>query len=87
MSSLTPGSLTLNFRDWDDDNFCSLCCVCSILVYESEPWTLRKDVKKALNDVNVNIFSMGITEKTSHEEVTTDMHTFNLLRWIRTRRM
>ena len=59
--------------------------VCSILTYGSETWTLTKGVCAALNAVNSSMVSV-ITDRSIREEVS-DGKTFDLLRWIRARKL
>ena len=60
--------------------------VCSILTYGSEVWTLSVDVRKAINGANAAILSI-ITGRTPHEEATRGQQTFDLVKWVRARRL
>ena len=60
--------------------------VCSIMTYGSEVWQLSDEVSRALNDANAQMLSI-ITGNTPHKEVSKDSCTFDLLRWIRARRL
>ena len=59
--------------------------VCSILTYGSEAWTLTKEVCAALNGANASMVSV-ITGRTIREEAS-DGKSFDLLRWIRARKL
>ena len=59
---------------------------CSMLVYGSEAWTLDEKTKRCINGSNAYMLS-HITGKTKHEETTKDKTTFNILAWIRARRL
>ena len=61
-------------------------CVCSILTYGSEAWRLTKKVSAALNGANARMVSV-ITDRTVHQEASPKTHTFDLVRWIRARRL
>ena len=56
-----------------------------ILTYGSEAWTLTKEVCAALNGANSIMVSV-ITDRTIREEAS-DGKTFDLLRWIRVRKL
>ena len=60
--------------------------VCSVMTYGSEAWQLTAEVARALNGANSQMLSV-ITGKTPHAEATNDSCTFDLLRWIRARRL
>ena len=60
--------------------------VCSVMTYGSEAWLLSDEVSKALNGANSQMLSV-ISGKTAHEEASKDTRTFDLLRWIRARRL
>ena len=60
--------------------------VCSIMVYGAEAWRLTEDVRRALNGANARMMSI-ITGKTPHEEATANTRTFDLVKWIRARRL
>ena len=60
--------------------------VCSIMTYGSEAWQLNEEVARALNGANSQMLSI-ITGKTPHAEASEDTRTFDLLRWIRARRL
>ena len=59
-------------------------CVCSVLTYGSEAWTLSAEVTAALNGVNARMVCV-ITGRTPHEEASAKGKTFDLLQWIRSR--
>ena len=59
--------------------------VCSILTYGSEAWRLTTEVCAALNGANSSMVSV-ITGKTIKEEATVGK-SFDLLKWIRARRL
>ena len=59
--------------------------VCSILTYGSEAWTLTAEVCAALNGANSNMVSV-ITGRTVREEAS-ENKTFDLVRWIRARKL
>ena len=54
-------------------------CVCNIMVYGAEVWTLNEKMKKALNGVNAQMVSV-ITANTPHQEVSSETITFNLVK-------
>ena len=60
--------------------------VCSILTYGSEAWYLDADVRRALNGANSQMMSV-ITGKTPHQEASAKWRTFDLVMWIRARRL
>ena len=60
-------------------------CVCSILTYGSEAWFLSREVRRALNGANSQMVSI-ITGRSAHEEAA-EGKTFDLIRWIRARRL
>ena len=60
-------------------------CVCSILTYGSEAWKITKAVEAALNGANSRMVST-ITGRTIREE-TTAGKTFDVVMWIRARRL
>ena len=59
--------------------------VCSILTYGSEAWRLTPTVCAALNGANSSMVSK-ITGRTIREEATAGK-TFDLIRWIRARKL
>ena len=59
--------------------------VCSILTYGSEAWGLTPTVSAALNGANSNMVSI-ITGRSIREEAT-EGRTFDLLKWIRARKL
>ena len=59
--------------------------VCSILTYGSEAWRMTAKVSAALNGANSSMVSV-ITGKTIREEAT-DGKTFDLVAWIRARKL
>ena len=60
--------------------------VCSIMTYGSEAWILSEEVMRAINGANAQMVSI-ITGKSPHEEASNGTRTFDLLRWIRARRL
>ena len=60
-------------------------CVCSILTYGSEAWYLNREMRRALNGANSQMVSI-ITGRTAHEEAA-EGKTFDIVRWIRARRL
>ena len=64
--------------------YISACC--SILVYGSEGWLLNARTCKRINGANAYMLS-HFTGKTKHDEATADKTTFNIITWIRTRRL
>ena len=63
-----------------------IAACCSILVYGSEGWRLTKEACKRINGANAYMLS-HITGKTKHDEATTATTTFNIIAWIRARRL
>ena len=61
-------------------------CVCSVMTYGSEAWHLKATVTSALNGANARMVSI-ITGKSPREEATTATRTFDLVSWIRARRL
>ena len=61
-------------------------CVCSILTWGSEAWKLNDEASKAINGTNSQMLSV-ITGKTQHQEASTAQCTFDLVKWIRARRL
>ena len=61
-------------------------CVCSIMTYGSEAWRLTTEVRRRLNGANSRMMSI-ITGRSQHEEASADTKTFDLVRWIRARRL
>ena len=59
---------------------------CSILVYGSEAWRLSAQACKIINGANAFMLS-HITKKSKREEATKETTTFNILAWIRSRRL
>ena len=60
--------------------------VCSRLTYGSETWRLDSRTRKMLNGTNSRLVSR-ITKKTPHEEASAATQTFDVVRWIRARRL
>ena len=60
-------------------------CVCSILTYGSEAWYLNREMRRALNGANSQMVSK-ITGRSVHEEAA-EGKTFDIVRWIRARRL
>ena len=61
-------------------------CICSILTYGSEAWTLTTEVTRAINGSNAQMMA-GITGNTPHQEASTKSRTFDIILWIRARRL
>ena len=59
---------------------------CSILVYGSEAWLLNDNARRCINGTNAYMLS-HITGKTKREEATAATTTFNIMAWIRARRL
>ena len=59
--------------------------VCSILTYGSEAWRLTPQVCAALNGANSTMVSK-ITDRSIRDEASADK-TFDLVKWIRTRKL
>ena len=60
--------------------------VCSILTYGSEAWYLDAAVCRALNGANSQMMSI-ITGQTAHQEASAKTRSFDLVMWIRARRL
>ena len=60
--------------------------VCSIMTYGSEAWRLTAEVWRTLNGANSQMVSI-ITGKTPHQESSKKWMTFDLVRWVRARRL
>ena len=60
--------------------------VCSILTYGSEAWYLTSSVTRALNGANSQMMAI-ITDKTQQQEASKSTQTFDLIKWIRARRL
>ena len=58
----------------------------SIMTYGSETWYLDVEVRRALNGANSQMMSI-ITGKTAHQEASAKWRTFDLVTWIRARRL
>ena len=61
-------------------------CICSILTYGSEAWNITKEVARAINGANAGMVSV-ITGKTRQQEASSKWKTFDLVRWVRGRRL
>ena len=61
-------------------------CVCSVLTYGSEAWQLHEEARRTLNGANSQMLSI-ITGKTPHQEASAKWRTFDLVAWIRARRL
>ena len=77
--SATQLTMTLKMR-----LYISACC--SILTYGSEAWCLDERTCKALRGANSQMLSI-ITGKTPHQEASAKWRTFDLVAWIRARRL
>ena len=60
--------------------------MCSILTYGSEAWTLNTEVTRALNGANAQMMAV-ITGTTPHQEASAKTRTFDIVTWIRARRL
>ena len=60
--------------------------MCSILTYGSEAWSIDKETRKALNGANASMVSV-LTGKTPHQEASVKWMTFNIVAWVRARRL
>ena len=60
--------------------------VCSQLAYGSEAWLLNADTIRIINGVNSRMLHR-ITGKTIHEEASSETRTFDIIAWIRARRL
>ena len=60
--------------------------VCSIMTYGSEAWFLTREVCRVLNGANSRMVAR-ITGQSIREEATIGTRTFNLVKWIRARRL
>ena len=63
-----------------------IACCCSILVWGSEAWTLDEKACRCINGANAYMLS-HITGKSKREEATAKTTTFDILAWIRARRL
>ena len=61
-------------------------CVCSVLTYGSEAWHIDSDTARALNGANAGMVSI-ITGKSPHQEASKKWQTFDLVAWVRARRL
>ena len=61
-------------------------CVCSILTYGSETWRIDEQTRKTLNGANASMVSV-LTGKTPHQDVSSKWKTFDIVAWIRDRRL
>ena len=77
----TAGDLHLNLR-----MRLYKACICSILTYGSEAWRITPEVAAALNGANARMVSV-ITGRTPHQEASAKWRTFDLVRWVRARRL
>ena len=60
--------------------------VCSIMVYGSEAWKLNEQAVRKLNGANAQMMSI-ISGKTPHQEASPKWRSFDIVRWIRARRL
>ena len=63
-----------------------IACCCSILVWGSEAWTLDAEACRCINGANAYMLS-HITGKEKKDEATTTTTTFDIIAWIRVRRL
>ena len=63
-----------------------IAACCSILVYGSEGWCLTEEACRVINGANAYMLS-HVTGKTKHEEAAAATTTFNIISWIRARRL
>ena len=61
-------------------------CVCSILTYGSEAWRLDAAVMRKINGANAQMMS-AITGRSVHQEASAKWRKFDLVKWIRARRL
>ena len=61
-------------------------CICSILTYGSEAWTLTTETTRSINGANAQMMA-GITGNTPHQEASPKSRTFDIVLWIRARRL
>ena len=61
-------------------------CICSILTYGSEAWTLTAEITRSINGANAQMMA-GITGNTPHQEESPKTRTFDIVLWIRDRRL
>ena len=61
-------------------------CVCSILTYGCEAWCLDVETRKAINGANASMVSV-MTGKSQHQEASSKWRTFDLVAWVRARRL
>ena len=61
-------------------------CVCSILTYGSEAWILNTEVTRAINGANAQMMAV-ITGSTPRQEASAKTRTFDIMMWIRARRL
>ena len=61
-------------------------CICSMLTYGSEAWNITPAISRALDGANVNMMSI-IPGKTQQQEPSSKWWTFDLVRWVRGRRL
>ena len=61
-------------------------CVCSILTWGADAWHLNQRVVKMLNGANASMVSI-ISGKTPKQEASRKWRTFDLIAWIRARRL
>ena len=59
---------------------------CSMMVYGSEAWLLDEHARRCINGANAYMLS-HITGRTKHDEATVAKTTFNIMAWIRARRL
>ena len=59
---------------------------CSILVHGSEAWLLNDEARRCINGANAYMLS-HITGRTKREEATQAETTFDIIAWIRARRL
>ena len=60
--------------------------VCSVMTYGSEAWRLTDEVRRKLNGANSRMVAV-ITGKSQHDEASKETRTFDLVSWIRARRL
>ena len=61
-------------------------CVCNILTYGSEAWTLSTSITRALNGANT-LMMAAITGNNPHQEASAKTRTFGIVMWIRAWRL
>ena len=61
-------------------------CICNVLTYGSEAWSLTTETTRSLNGANAQMMA-GITGNTPQQEASKKSRTFDVVMWIRARRL